>query len=126
MYVRSEVNQAQKIDENFGYLVKCIFSNKYKLFLSFQQAVSWCSWLSHQSNTLKVSSSSLDETILFSHYLFLIFLFNNFNRFHLCCLIDILSSYIIMEVFIFVFSMPVWQKEFLGIVMLYFIYNISR
>jgi len=22
---------------------------------------SWCSWLSHQSNTLKVSSSNLDE-----------------------------------------------------------------
>ncbi|KAI0843161.1 hypothetical protein F5Y06DRAFT_257037, partial [Hypoxylon sp. FL0890] len=31
--------------------------------------VSWCSWLSRQSNTLKVSSSNLDE-IIFFYFLF--------------------------------------------------------
>ncbi|KAH6855759.1 hypothetical protein B0I37DRAFT_365655 [Chaetomium sp. MPI-CAGE-AT-0009] len=34
--------------------------------------VSWCSWLSRQSNTLKVSSSSLDEII---HIPFCLWLF---------------------------------------------------
>ena len=46
-----EKTKSVPYNPTFHYYTNCLTAFKF----------SWCSWLSHQSNTLKVSSSNLDE-----------------------------------------------------------------
>ena len=64
-------------------------------FKHLNSKVSWCSWLSRQSNTLKVSGSSPGEANLFAFFLFLqVFPAPELDFIHILALLFFFSLYL--------------------------------
>ena len=64
LLVNIQTASVNKITQAFGNFL--LF--KYRILVTYIKKVSWCSWLSRQSNTLKVSGSNPGEAIFSKHF----------------------------------------------------------
>ena len=72
------------VTSSIGAIFVIILINSFWLTL-LSRLVSWCSWLSRQSNTLKVSGSSPGDAILSFFSLFLTLAVICWSWFSICC-----------------------------------------
>ena len=83
-FLESSTRKKHMVTSSIGAIFVIILINSFWL-TSLARLVSWCSWLSRQSNTLKVSGSSPGDAILSFFSLFLTLAVICWSWFSICC-----------------------------------------